>query len=117
MWIEILKSKIHMVSVTEANLNYVGSIGIDEDLMEAANLIEGEKVHVLNINNGERVETYVIKGERHSGSITLNGPAARKFIPGDVIIVMSYAMMEFNEAKKFKPSIVFPDTNSNKLIK
>jgi aspartate 1-decarboxylase len=117
MWIEILKSKIHMVSVTEANLNYVGSIGIDEILMEAANLVEGEKVQVLNMNNGERLDTYVIKGSRGSGQITLNGPAARKFMIGDVIIIMSFAMIEFNEAKKFKPSIIFPDTNTNKLIK
>jgi aspartate 1-decarboxylase len=117
MLIEILKSKIHMVTVTEANLQYVGSIGIDEDLMDAANLVEGEKVHVLNVNNGERVETYVIKGKRSSGSITLNGPAARKFLVGDIIIIMSYALIEFAEAKKFKSSIIFPDTNTNKLIK
>ncbi len=117
MWIEILKSKIHMVTVTEANLHYVGSIGIDEDLMDAANLIEREKVQVLNVNNGERLETYVIKGKRGSGQITLNGPAARKFMVGDVIIIMSFAMIEFNEAKNFKSSIIFPDTNTNKLIK
>jgi aspartate 1-decarboxylase len=117
MWIEKLKSKIHMVTVTEANLNYVGSIGIDEDLMDAANLIEGEKVHVLNFNNGKRLETYVIKGTRGSGQITLNGPAAREFMVGDIIIIMSYAMIDFNEAKKFKSSIIFPDTNTNKIIK
>jgi aspartate 1-decarboxylase len=117
MWIEVLKSKIHLVTVTEANLNYVGSIGIDEDLMNAANLIEGEKVQVVNINNGERLETYVIKGERGKGNITLNGPAARKMMVGDVVIIMSYAMMDFNEAKGFKPSIIFPDSNTNKLIK
>lgn len=117
MWIEKLKSKIHMVTVTEANLNYVGSIGIDEDLMDAANLIEGEKVHVLNFNNGKRLETYVIKGTRGSGHITLNGPAAREFMVGDIIIIMSYAMIDFDEAKKFKSSIIFPDTNTNKLIK
>ena len=117
MWIEVLKSKIHLVSVTEANLNYVGSIGIDEDLMDAVNLIEGEKVQVVNVNNGERLETYVIKGERGKGNITLNGPAARKMMVGDVVIIMSYAMLDFNEAKTFKPSIIFPDSNTNKLLK
>ena len=117
MWIEVLKSKIHLVSVTEANLNYVGSISIDEDLIEAANLIEGEKVQVVNVNNGERLETYVIKGERGSGTITMNGPAARLAQVGDIVIIMSYAMMDFNEAKEFKPSIVFPDSVTNKLIK
>lgn len=117
MWIEILKSKIHLVTVTEANLHYVGSISIDEDLMEASNLIEGEKVQVVNINNGERLETYVIKGKRGSGQITLNGPAARKVHVGDIVIIMSYAMMEFEEAKLFKPSIIFPDTRTNKLVK
>jgi aspartate 1-decarboxylase len=116
MLIEILKSKIHMVSVTEANLNYVGSIAIDEDLMDAANLIPNEKVQVLNINNGERLETYVIKGKRGSGEICLNGPAARKVVIGDVVIIISYATMEFEEAKEFSPSIVFPDTSTNKLI-
>jgi aspartate 1-decarboxylase len=117
MWIEVLKSKIHLVTVTEANLHYVGSISIDEDLMDAANLIEGEKVQVVNINNGERLDTYVIKGVRGSGQITMNGPAARRVVVGDVIIIMSYAMMDFNEAKNFKPSILFPDTRTNKLIK
>jgi len=117
MWIEVLKSKIHLVTVTEANLNYVGSIGIDEDLMDAVNLIEGEKVQVVNINNGERLETYVIKGDRGKGNITLNGPAARKMMVGDIVIIMSYAMLDFNEAKTFKPSIIFPDTNTNKLLK
>ncbi len=116
MLIEVLKSKIHKVSITEANLNYVGSITIDEDLMEAANLIENEKVHVLNINNGERLETYVIKGDRGSGNICLNGAAARKVIVGDVVIIMSYAMLDFNEAKTFRPTIIFPDTKTNKLI-
>jgi aspartate 1-decarboxylase len=116
MLIEILKSKIHMVSVTEANLNYVGSIAIDEDLMDAANLIPNEKVQVLNINNGERLETYVIKGKRGSGDICLNGPAARKVVVGDVIIIISYATMEFEEAKGFSPSLIFPDTSTNKLI-
>lgn len=117
MWIEVLKSKIHLVTVTEANLHYVGSISIDEDLMDAANLIEGEKVQVVNVNNGERLETYVIKGARNSGQITLNGPAARKVVVGDIVIIMSYAMMDFTEAKQFKPSIVFPDSRTNKLIK
>ena len=116
MLIEVVKSKIHNVSVTEANLNYIGSISIDEDLMDAANIIENEKVQVVNINNGERLDTYVIKGERGSGQICLNGPAARKVVVGDVIIIISYAAMEFNEARSFRPNIVFPDTNTNKLI-
>ncbi|NVO08445.1 MAG: aspartate 1-decarboxylase [Bacteroidales bacterium] len=116
MFIEIVKSKIHQVSITEANLHYVGSITIDEDLMDASNLIENEKVQIVNINNGERLETYVIKGERGSGQICLNGPAARKCAVGDVIIIMSYATMDFEEAKKFKPSIIFPDTLTNKLV-
>jgi len=114
--IEILKSKLHRVSVTEANLNYIGSITIDEDLMNAANLIAGEKVHVVNVNNGERFETYVITGARGSGTICLNGAAARKVMPGDIIIVLSYALMDFEEAKTFKPTVVFPDTSTNKLI-
>lgn len=105
-----------MVTVTEANLNYVGSIAIDEDLLEAANLIPNEKVQVLNINNGERLDTYIIKGERGSGQICLNGPAARKVVVGDIIIIVSYASMEFEEAKKFTPSIIFPDTSTNKLV-
>lgn len=116
MIIEVLKSKIHRVSVTEANLNYIGSITIDEDLMDAANLIENEKVQVLNINNGERFETYVIKGVRGSGNIGLNGAAARKVVAGDILIIMSYAALEFNEAKSFKPTIIFPDTSTNKLV-
>lgn len=114
--IEVLKSKLHCVSVTEANLNYIGSITIDEDLMDVANLIAGEKVQVVNNNNGERFETYIIKGERGSGQICLNGAAARKVQPGDIIIIMSYALMDFEEAKKFKPSIVFPDTATNKPV-
>jgi aspartate 1-decarboxylase len=116
MWIEVVKSKIHKVSVTEANLQYVGSITIDEDLMDAANIIENEKVQVVNINNGERLETYVIKGERGSGDLCLNGPAARKVAVGDVVIVIAYAMLDFEEAKSFKPHLVFPDTATNKLI-
>jgi aspartate 1-decarboxylase len=116
MLIEVVKSKIHNVSVTEANLKYIGSITIDEDLMDAANIIENEKVQVVNINNGERLETYVIKGERGSGSICLNGAAARKVAVGDVVIIIAYATMETSEARLFKPSIVFPDTTTNKLI-
>ncbi|HOW40408.1 MAG TPA: aspartate 1-decarboxylase [Bacteroidales bacterium] len=116
MFIEVLKSKIHKATITGANLHYVGSISIDEDLMDAADLIENEKVHVLNLNNGERLETYVIKGERGSGEICLNGAAARKVIAGDIIIIMSFAMMDQKEARVFKPRIIFPDTNTNKLI-
>lgn len=115
MLIEVCKSKIHKVTVTEANLQYVGSITIDEDLMDAANLIENEKVQVVNINNGERLETYVIKGERGSGVICMNGPAARKAAVGDVVIIISYAQMDFEKAKTFKPWIVFPDTETNQL--
>lgn len=116
MFIEVVKSKIHRVTVTEANLNYIGSITIDEDLLDAANLIANEKVSIVNNNNGERFVTYIIKGERGSGVVCLNGAAARKAQPGDIIIVMSYAMMDFEEAKTFKPSVVFPDTATNKLI-
>jgi len=112
MTIEIVKSKIHRATVTEANIDYVGSITVDEDLMDASNLIANEKVQVLNLNNGERLETYVIKGKRNSGVICLNGPAARKVLVGDEVIVISYAQMEFEEAKKFTPSLVFPDKNN-----
>ncbi|MFH1118407.1 MAG: aspartate 1-decarboxylase [Bacteroidota bacterium] len=115
MTIEVLKSKIHRVAITEANLHYIGSIGIDEELMEAANLIEFEKVQVLNINNGERLETYVIKGERGSGMISLNGAAARKAVAGDLIIIAAFAHMTPEEAKSFIPAIVFPG-NHNKLV-
>jgi aspartate 1-decarboxylase len=115
MHINILKSKIHRVRVTQAELHYVGSITIDEDLIDAANMIENEKVQIVNINNGERFETYIIKGERGSGTICLNGPAARKVQVGDMVIIISYASMDFEEAKKFKPAIVFPDAN-NRLI-
>ena len=115
MQIEVLKSKLNCVKVTEANLNYIGSITIDEDLMDAANLIAGEKVLVVNNNNGERLCTYIIKGERGSGCICLNGAAARKVEVGDVVIIMSFAMMDFEEAKSFKPSVVFPE--NNKVIK
>jgi len=116
MKIEVLKSKIHRVAVTEANLNYLGSITIDKDLMDAANLIVFEKVSILNINNGERFETYVIEGVRSSGTICLNGAAARLVQPGDIILVLSYAQMDFEEAKTFKPTIIFPDTATNKLL-
>ncbi len=116
MMIEILKSKIHRVTVTEADINYVGSITIDEDLMDAANLIENEKVQVVNINNGERLETYVIKGERGSGQIGMNGPAARKMTIGDIIIIISYAMMNSEEARSFEPLVIFPETLTNKLV-
>jgi aspartate 1-decarboxylase len=116
MFIKVLKSKIHRVTVTGANLNYIGSITIDEDLMDAANIIENEKVQVLDLNNGERLETYVIKGERGSGDVCLNGAAARKVLVGDILLIMSFASMDFEQAKSFKPSIIFPDTNTNKLI-
>jgi aspartate 1-decarboxylase len=112
MQIEILKSKIHRATVTDANLNYVGSITIDEALMNAANLIEHEKVQVVNNNNGERFETYVIKGERNSGVICLNGAAARKVQPNDIVIIVSYASMDFEVAKTFKPSVIFPDSKN-----
>lgn len=116
MMIEVLKSKIHCVSVTEANLNYMGSITIDEDLMDAANMIAGEKVQIVDNNNGERFETYIIKGERGTSCICLNGAAARKVQVGDVVIIMSYALMDFEEAKSFKPTVIFPDTVTNKLV-
>ena len=114
MRVEVLKSKIHRARITEAELHYVGSIAIDEDLMDAANLIEGEKVQIVNINNGERLETYVIRGERGTGMICLNGPAARKAQVGDIVIIISYASMKFEKAKKFKPTVIFP-TPENKL--
>jgi aspartate 1-decarboxylase len=107
MQIEVLKSKLHRVVITESNLNYVGSVTIDEDLMDAAGLIPNEKVQIVNVNNGERLETYVIKGKRGSGVICLNGPAARKGMAGDIIVVMSYALMDFEEAKKYVPKVVF----------
>ena len=109
MYIEVLKSKLHRVKVTQANLNYIGSITIDEDLMDAANLIAGEKVQIMDNDNGERFETYVIKGERGSGCICLNGAAARRVVVGDTIIIVSYALMDFEEAKTFQPSVVFPE--------
>lgn len=116
MNIEVVKSKLHNVTVTGANLNYIGSITIDEDLMEAANIIANEKVQIVNNNNGERLDTYVIRGERGTGEICLNGAAARKVAVGDVVIIISYASMDFEEAKQFNPTIVFPDTETNKLI-
>ena len=116
MMIEVLKSKIHCARVTEANLNYMGSITIDEDLMDAANMIAGEKVYIADNNNGERFETYIIKGERGSGKICLNGAAARRVQPDDIVIIMSYAWMDFEEAKSFKPTVVFPDPTTNKIV-
>lgn len=113
MQVHVVKSKIHRVKVTGADLNYIGSITIDEDLMEAANIIEGEKVQIVNNNNGERLETYVIPGARNSGEITLNGAAARKVAKGDVLILIAYAIMDFEEAKAFKPSLVFPNEETN----
>lgn len=112
MFIEVLKSKIHCATITEANLHYMGSITIDEDLMDAAGIIAGERVHVVNNNNGERFDTYVISGPRATGCICLNGAAARKVQVGDVVIIMSYAMMDFDEAKTFKPQVIFPDENN-----
>jgi aspartate 1-decarboxylase len=116
MIIEVLKSKLHRVTVTEANLDYIGSVTIDEDLMNAANLIANEKVTIVNLNNGERLDTYVIRGKRGSGVIGINGPAAHKCRVNDVVIIMSYAQMDFEEAKAFKPSVVFPDTATNRLF-
>lgn len=116
MVIEVLKSKIHRVKVTEANLQYVGSITIDAALMEAVNIIENEKVQVVNLSNGERLDTYVIKGEKNSGCVCLNGPAARKVSVGDLVIIMSYAQMDFEEAKKFTPAVVFPDSATNRIL-
>ena len=116
MQIQVVKSKIHRVRITQAELKYVGSVTIDQDLMEAANLLENEKVQIVNINNGERLETYVIKGERGSGVICLNGPAARKAQIGDIVIIVSYGILDFEEAKTFKPSVIFPDAN-NRLIR
>ena len=116
MLIELLKSKIHRVTVTEANLSYVGSITIDQDLIDAANILSGEKVQIVNNNNGARLETYVIAGERGSGIVCLNGAAARLVQPGDVVIIMAYAWMTYEEAQGFKPAVVFPDSDTNRLI-
>lgn len=115
--VQLVKSKIHRVTVTEARLEYIGSITIDEDLMDAANIFEGERVYIVNNNNGERFDTYTIKGERGSGVICLNGAAARKVQPGDIVIIMAYAIVPIDEAKDFKPTVIFPDTATNKLIK
>ena len=115
MQVQVVKSKIHRVSITEAELNYIGSITIDEDLMDASNIIEGERVQIVNSNNGERLETYVIKGQRGSGTICLNGPAARRAQVGDVIIIIAYGFLDIEAAKTFKPSIIFPDTETNRL--
>lgn len=115
MLVTVLKSKIHRVKVTQAELNYIGSITIDPDLMEAANMIEGEKVQIVNVNNGERLETYIITGKRGSGDICMNGPAARKVSVGDIIIIITYATMDFEEAKNFKPVLLFPSTETNKI--
>lgn len=117
MFIEVLKSKIHRVTVTDADLNYIGSITIDRALMEAAGLIEYEKVQILDNNNGERFETYVIAGERDSGTICLNGAAARRVQRGDIILILSYATMDFEEAKRFRPTVIFPDTATNRIVK
>ena len=116
MQIQVLKSKIHRVKVTDADLNYIGSITIDRDLMDASNLIAGEKVQVVNINNGERLETYVIPGKRKTGEIAVNGPAARRVAKGDIVIIISYAQMDFEEAKTFEPSVIFPDETNNTLV-
>ena len=116
MYIEVVKSKIHRVTVTQADLNYIGSITIDEDLMDAAGLIANEKVAIVNNNNGARFETYVIRGERGSGVVCLNGAAARLVQPGDVVIIMAYAWMDAEEARTFEPKVVFPDTATNKLV-
>ncbi|WP_108867656.1 aspartate 1-decarboxylase [Aquimarina aquimarini] len=115
MFVHVVKSKIHRVKVTGADLNYIGSITIDQDLMDAANIIEGEKVQIVNNNNGERLETYAIPGPRNSGEITLNGAAARKVAKGDVLILITYAMMDIEEAKNFKPSLLFPNEENNLL--
>ncbi|MDO5395924.1 MAG: aspartate 1-decarboxylase [Bacteroidales bacterium] len=117
MNVEMLKSKIHRVTVTEARLDYIGSITVDEDLLDAAGILVGERVYIVNNNNGERLDTYTIAGERGSGVVCLNGAAARKVQPGDIIIIMSYASMPVEEARQFRPTVIFPDTATNKLIK
>jgi len=116
MFLQMVKSKLHRVTVTQADLNYIGSITVDEDLMDAADLLEGERIQIVNVNNGERFETYVIKGERGSGMICLNGPAARRVAVGDIIIAITYCWLTPEEAKTFKPTIVFPDTETNTLV-
>ena len=116
MLITVMRSKLHQLSITEADLNYIGSISLDPDLMDAAGMVEGEKVQIVNINNGERIETYTIKGERGSGQVCLNGPAARRCQPGDIVIVIAYGQMTIEEAKNFIPTVVFPDTETNKVV-
>ena len=116
MLITVMRSKLHQLTITEADLNYIGSISLDPDLMDAAGMVEGEKVQIVNINNGERIETYIIKGERGSGQVCLNGPAARRCQPGDVVIVIAYGQMTIEEAKNFTPTVVFPDTETNKVV-
>lgn len=116
MLITVMRSKLHRLTITEADLNYIGSITIDEDLLDAAGLVEGEKVQIVNINNGDRIETYTIKGERGSGQVCLNGPAARRCQPGDIVIVIAYGIMSLEEAKTFTPTVIFPDTETNKLV-
>ena len=116
MLITVMRSKLHQLTITEADLNYIGSISLDPDLMDAAGMVEGEKVQIVNINNGERIETYTIKGERGSGQVCLNGPAARRCQPGDIVIVIAYGMMSLEEAKSFTPTVIFPDTQTNKLV-
>lgn len=113
--IEVMRAKLHRITVTQAALNYIGSIQIDEDLIDAAGLVEGEKVQVVNVNNGERLETYIIKGERGSGIVSLNGPAARRAQVGDVVIVIAYGRMPLEEARSFRPTVIFPDEQTNKL--
>lgn len=115
MLINVMRAKLHRLTVTQADLNYIGSISLDPDLIEAAGLVEGERVQIVNINNGERIETYVITGERGTGQVCLNGPAARRVQPGDVVIVIAYGMMTVEEAKMFKPTVLFPDTETNRL--
>ena len=116
MYVEVLKSKIHRVTVTESQIDYIGSITIDQDLMDAANILPGERVYIVDNNNGERFDTYAIAGPRGSGVICLNGAAARRVLPGDIVIIMAYATMSYDEAKEFKPSVIFPDTATNRLI-
>lgn len=112
----MVKSKIHRVTVTESNIDYIGSITIDQDLMDAAGILPGERVYIVDNNNGERFDTYAIAGERNTGMICLNGAAARKVLPGDIVIIMSYAIMPYDEAKTFKPKVIFPDTATNRLV-
>ena len=116
MLITVMRSKLHRLTITEADLNYIGSITLDPDLLEESGLVEGEKVQIVNVNNGERIETYTIKGERGSGQVCLNGPAARRCQPGDIIIVIAYGMMTVEEAKTFTPTVIFPDTATNKIV-